>query len=546
MLFGGVIAVVLLSQVSATTNCETLCKHLSSNPLRYENCLWDCDVLDDCKKCEAPRCEDKPDGCNQATEQCRDTDNGRVCDCKNGFEKKDGKCVDIDECATNTANCNSNLQTCVNLQGSFECKDCPQGQISVNNKCTVKTCAHVQCKVNEVCVNADGPTCQCKPGYRSTVIGCIDIDECATNTANCNSNLQTCVNLQGSFECKDCPQGQISVNNKCTVKTCAHVQCKVNEVCVNADGPTCQCKPGYRSTVIGCIDIDECATNTANCNSNLQTCVNLQGSFECKDCPQGQISVNNKCTVKTCAHVQCKVNEVCVNADGPTCQCKPGYRSTVIGCLDIDECATHTANCKPNQICENLPGSYQCKECPTGQIPVNNECIGKTCKHVKCGEHEECKETRNGPKCECVKGYYYTVNGCEVKTCAFHTCEYNQVCIDTAYGPKCKCKKGYYYHEDKCKVATCATYKCEYNEVCKNTEHGPKCECQQGYYYHENACKAAAKCPHVKCSYNEYCYTKTGKCYPCKDICEKFTEGTDVYKSCYSYYCNGDYGRYTA
>ncbi|XP_063415070.1 protein kinase C-binding protein NELL2-like [Mytilus trossulus] len=303
MLFVGLIAVVLMSQVSATTNCETLCKHLSSNPLRYENCLWDCEVLDDCKKCEAPRCADKPDACNSETENCKDTDDGRVCVCKDGFEKKDGQCK------------------------------------------------------------------------------------------------------------------------------------------------------------------------------------------------------------------------------------------------DIDECATHTANCKLNQICENLPGSYQCKDCPTGQIPVNNECIVKTCNHVKCGEHQECKESENGPKCVCVKGHFYTVNGCKVKTCAHHTCEYNQVCIDTAYGPKCKCKKGYYYHEDKCKVATCATYKCEYNEVCKNTEHGPKCECQQGYYYHENACKAAVKCPHVKCSYNEYCYTKTGKCYPCKVICKQYTEGTYMYKSCYSYYCNGDYGR---
>ncbi|VDI04852.1 Hypothetical predicted protein, partial [Mytilus galloprovincialis] len=130
----------------------------------------------------------------------------------------------------------------------------------------------------------------------------------------------------------------------------------------------------------------------------------------------------------------------------------------------------------------------------------------KTCQHhVKCGEHQECKETINGPKCECVTGHYYTVNGCKVKTCAHHTCNYNQ--------------------------------------VCKNTDYGPKCECQQGYYYHENACKAASKCPDGKCRHDEYCHTNTATCVLCRDICNQYGEGTDDYKSCYSFYCNGDYGR---
>ncbi|XP_071125019.1 latent-transforming growth factor beta-binding protein 1-like isoform X2 [Mytilus edulis] len=353
MLFVGVIAVVLMSKVSATTNCEQFCKHLSSHQLRYENCLWDCGVVDDCKKCEAPRCEDKPDACNAATEKCRDTDNGRVCDCKDGFEKKDGQCVDIDECATKQDTCDRSKQICENLPGSFKCTYCPDGKVPVNNEC-------------------------------------IDIDECATKQDNCIRSKQVCENLPGSFKCIYCPAGKVPVNNEC-------------------------------------IDIDECATKQDNCD-------------------------------------------------------------------------------RSKQICENLPGSFKCIYCTAGKVPVNNECIVKTCQHhVKCGEHQECKQTINGPKCECVNGHYYTVNGCKVKTCAHHACKDNQ--------------------------------------VCKNTDYGPKCECQQGYYYHENACKASTKCPHVKCRYNEYCYKKTGKCYLCKVICKQYTEGTYMYKSCYSFYCNGDYGR---
>ncbi|GCB77993.1 hypothetical protein scyTo_0015748 [Scyliorhinus torazame] len=79
-----------------------------------------------------------------------------------------------------------------------------------------------------------------------------DIDECATNTANCQ---QICTNTIGSFNCS--------------------------------------CNPGFSTNVTNtslCDDIDECATNTSTCQ---QICMNTIGSFRCSCHPGFSINVMN-------------------------------------------------------------------------------------------------------------------------------------------------------------------------------------------------------------------------------------------------------------
>ncbi|GCC19152.1 hypothetical protein chiPu_0020982 [Chiloscyllium punctatum] len=80
----------------------------------------------------------------------------------------------------------------------------------------------------------------------------MDIDECATNTSNCE---QVCHNTIGSF--------------------------------------TCSCLPGYRINATNtsrCDDIDECAINVANCQ---QSCTNSVGSFTCSCLPGFSINLTN-------------------------------------------------------------------------------------------------------------------------------------------------------------------------------------------------------------------------------------------------------------
>ncbi|XP_029819877.1 hemicentin-1, partial [Manacus vitellinus] len=84
--------------------------------------------------------------------------------CPEGYEARNGRCVDIDECESR----DTCQHECRNTLGSFQCA-CPSGYRLM----------------------ANGKTCQ-------------DIDECLEQNINCGSN-QMCFNMRGSYQCIDTP-----------------------------------------------------------------------------------------------------------------------------------------------------------------------------------------------------------------------------------------------------------------------------------------------------------------------------------------------------
>ncbi|XP_055671290.1 hemicentin-1 [Falco peregrinus] len=84
--------------------------------------------------------------------------------CPEGYEARNGRCVDIDECETR----DTCQHECRNTLGSYQCT-CPSGYRLTPN----------------------GKTCQ-------------DIDECLEQSINCGSN-QMCFNMRGSYQCIDTP-----------------------------------------------------------------------------------------------------------------------------------------------------------------------------------------------------------------------------------------------------------------------------------------------------------------------------------------------------
>ncbi|NXJ63832.1 HMCN1 protein, partial [Rostratula benghalensis] len=84
--------------------------------------------------------------------------------CPEGYEARNDRCVDIDECETRDI-CQ---HECRNTLGSYQCT--------------------------------------CPPGYRLTPNGktCQDIDECLEQNINCGSS-QMCFNMRGSYQCIDTP-----------------------------------------------------------------------------------------------------------------------------------------------------------------------------------------------------------------------------------------------------------------------------------------------------------------------------------------------------
>ena len=163
-------------------------------------------------------CATNASGCNQI---CNNTAGSFECSCRSGFTLlDDGRtCVEINECTLNTHNCQ---QECINVAGGFQC-GCYEGYslnsdlrtCSGNDTLLIKVfilthqllyvdvdeCATNTTDCEQGCNNTIGSfSCTCIEGYTLSDDGktCADVNECATRSHGCQ---QACVNTAGSYRC---------------------------------------------------------------------------------------------------------------------------------------------------------------------------------------------------------------------------------------------------------------------------------------------------------------------------------------------------------
>ncbi|KAM4548643.1 hemicentin-1 isoform 1-T1 [Odontesthes bonariensis] len=309
---------------------------------------------------------------NPCNQHCLNTIGSYRCACEPGFQLKNRRCIDINECRQRV--CRSDQQ-CKNTRGGYTCIDlCPNGMTKgVNGTCVdIDECrdgSH-QCRYNQICENTRGSYhCTCPRGFRSQGVGrpCIDINECERLPQPC---AHQCINTPGSFKCT-CPIGRHLLGDG---KSCAGLERLPSYESYSYGYHTSQSSPERSSNqqLFHNLASQSFHSYTATTNgryrsrsrresrkhASQQSVLSCQQGFK----PRGGRCLDiNECEVRdTCQHE-------CMNTPGShRCLCPAGYSLMANGktCQDVDECQEQNIQCGANRMCFNMRGSYQCIDTP--------------------------------------------------------------------------------------------------------------------------------------------------------------------------------------
>ncbi|NXY31496.1 FBLN3 protein, partial [Pomatorhinus ruficollis] len=292
-----------------------------------------------------------------------------------------------------------------------------------------------------------------------------------------------------------------------------------------------QCTDGYEWDPVRqrCKDIDECEIVPDACKGGMK-CVNHYGGYLCLP-RTAQIIVNER--EEAAAESTSGRNNVIrrTPADpqrappNPThqIQCAAGYEQSDHNvCQDIDECATGTHNCRPDQVCVNLRGSFSC-QCPPGYQKRGDQCVDIDECTLPPYCHHRCVNAPGSYYCQCNAGFQLASNN---HTCVdINECDANNPCAQQCYNILgsfiCQCNPGFELSSDRINCEDtdeCRTssYLCQYQ--CVNEPGKFSCVCPEGYQVvGGRTCQDINECEtNNECREDEICWNYHGgfRCYP--------------------------------
>ncbi|XP_069810923.1 EGF-containing fibulin-like extracellular matrix protein 1 [Dendropsophus ebraccatus] len=308
-----------------------------------------------------------------------------------------------------------------------------------------------------------------------------------------------------------------------------------------------QCTDGYEWDPLRqqCKDIDECGIMQEPCKGGMK-CVNHYGGYLCLP-RTAQILLNNgqEDTVvsQNSGSQQSTGQNVYVERpnsppDPPRSvpgsvqfmQCASGYEQNAQNlCQDIDECLTGTHNCRPDQVCTNIRGSFTCL-CPRGYQKRGEQCIDIDECSISSFCHHHCVNTLGSYYCQCNPGFQLAPNNyscVDVDECSTSSpCA--QECYNMIGSYMCQCNPGYELSRDRvnCEdIDECRTssYLCQYQ--CVNEPGRFSCVCPEGYQLvGTRSCQDINECESNThdCGEETTCWNYFGgfRCYPenpCQD-----------------------------
>ncbi|CAI5764412.1 fibulin-5 isoform X1 [Podarcis lilfordi] len=285
--------------------------------------------------------------------------------CSNGFEmdRTSGQCLDVDECRTIVEACRGDM-VCVNQNGGYLC-------IPRTNPVYRSPYLNPYSNAYPPPPPAPAPAPNYPAAARAPVIcrfgyqmsegnQCVDVDECASESHQCNPT-QICINTEGGYTCS-CTEGYWLLEGQCLdIDECRYGYCQ--QLCANVPGSySCTCNPGFILNEDGrsCQDVNECTTN----NPCVQNCVNTYGSFLCRCDPGYELEADGiSCTdMDECSFSEFLCQHECVNQPGSYyCFCPAGYvLLDDIRCQDVNECDVGNHTCTLQQTCFNVQGGFKC------------------------------------------------------------------------------------------------------------------------------------------------------------------------------------------
>uniref|UniRef100_A0A0G4F531 EGF-like domain-containing protein n=1 Tax=Chromera velia CCMP2878 TaxID=1169474 RepID=A0A0G4F531_9ALVE len=407
------------------------------------------------------------DGDVAGDEECDDgnTQSGDGCDSDGNVEDgwdcpvDGGACSDVNECTSNSHNCNPNA-VCANFDGGFTCA-CSVGWQGDGLSCTAtpddghvlgdEECDDGNTNPGDGCYGGqveDGWTCTVPPGETASV--CSDLNECDENDPKHTcSTKATCTNLSpsgGRYECA-CNEGWSGDGHVCTAvvgdgdvagdEECDDSNTQSGDGC-DSDG---QVEDGWDCPVDGgaCSDVNECTSDSHNCNAHalsvetkrdwakrpatMATPTTETGAPAAAglnlDGPALRMAAIARVTTPDDGHVlgdeECddgntNPGDGCYGGqveDGWTCTVPPGETASV--CTDVNECQGGGHNCDvPNAVCTNSMGSFSCA-CKNGWSDTTSggsKATGTECQTVvgdgDVAGDEECDDgnTQSGDGCD--------------------------------------------------------------------------------------------------------------------------------------------------
>ncbi|XP_070235650.1 EGF-containing fibulin-like extracellular matrix protein 1 isoform X2 [Bos mutus] len=315
---------------------------------------------------------------------------------------------------------------------------------------------------------------QCTDGYEWDPVRqqCKDIDECDIVPDACKGGMK-CVNHYGGYLCLP-KTAQIIVNNE-----------QPQQETPAAEGAGAAANAAATSST---------GTGGVAATGVAASGVVPGGGFVASAAAEVQTGRNNFVTRRNPADPQ----RIPINPSHRI-QCATGYEQSEHNvCQDIDECTAGTHNCRADQVCINLRGSFAC-QCPPGYQKRGEQCvdINECDASNQCAQ--QCYNILGSFICQCNQGYELSSDrlNCEdIDECrtSSYLCQYQ--CVNEPGKFSCMCPQGYQVVRGRtCQdINECeTTNECREDEMCWNYHGGFRCyprnPCQDPYVLtSENRC----------------------------------------------------------